>query len=137
MIYFPQGNYFMDKKITLQEAMMLMFELKNAFHEEFQKHDYDLTHDALMSLYMLKMKWGFKAKLSDIKNGIKANHNFEEFKKIEVMLSKRFTLLEEKGCITRNKDDHDKREVIIEVTPKGQKIIETFLANVEKRWEEK
>lgn len=127
----------MNKKVTIDEALKIMFELKNVFHEEFQSNSYDLTHETLMSLYMLRIKWDGKASLSDIKAEIKQNHNFEEFKKIEVMLSKRFTLLEEKECITRTKDEEDKREIIITVTQKGRDIIDMFTKNIEKRWEEK
>lgn len=125
----------MDKKIKFEDALIVAFEVRNVMMAEYQGHEYGVSHHELMSLFMLSKKWNNNAKLSDIKNEIKANHSFEEFKKIEVMIAKKFTALENAGLIHRNKCEHDKRETLIEVTERGQSLINEFVKNAQVRWD--
>lgn len=126
----------MDKKITFEQALKTAFEVQQIMIAEFQSAEYPITAREVMSVFMLQKKWNGHAKLSDIKEDIKRHHSIDDFKKIEVMLAKTFTSLEENGFIKRSKCDEDKRETHICVTSEGKKLIEKFLKNAEKRWEE-
>lgn len=125
----------MKNKVTFEEALKIAFDVRSNMLAEFQENDYKVTSHEIMSLFMLLKKWNGDAKLSDIKADIKKDHSFEDFKKIEVMLAKKFTSLEDAGLIKRNKCEDDKRETYIKVTPLGKQMVEKFLKNAQKRWE--
>lgn len=125
----------MNKKVTFEEALKIAFDVRNIMMAEYQGTEYSVTMHEMMSLFMLSNKWNCKAKLSDIKADIKRHHSLEDFKKIEVMLAKKFTALEEAGFIQRIKCEEDKRETFIKVTPEGKKLVDKFLKHAQERWE--
>lgn len=122
-------------KTNFEEALAIGFDLRRCFEAEWTENEYSITPEEAIWLFKLVNDGNGRVKLSDLKDILKERYRFQEFKKIEVKLSKKLKIFLDKGLITKSKEPSDQREIIIQATNKGMLVVDDFLKRARARWE--
>jgi len=122
----------MRNKVTFEEAIEISINLNHLFK--------DLHYPENISPYDVRALWFLQKsrtnKINEIKEGILKKHKNLDKQKLNVRISKIIKHLETASLIERNKDKNDKRETIINITNKGNKLLKDITTQAKKIWKE-
>jgi len=124
------------KKLKFEEALAISQEINRTFEETMNIKESPLSPMKMRILLGFQFKYGKEVEVKKLKDDIYRKHENINRDKLDVKISKITKALIDIDALKKKKSPDDKRRIIIEITEKGEKILDDFNKTASKLWEE-